>query len=90
MKKMYFPTRDSLEKAILEAIKNLGGEAKVKDINKEVIRILNIPDEIVMIEDESGLGTKLDYRLRWCRTNLKNKKLIKNVTKGTWALEDIK
>lgn len=41
-----------------------------------------------MLEDESGLGTKLDYRLRWCRTNIKSKRKIKNVKRGTWALGD--
>lgn len=40
------------------------------------------------LEDESGLGTKLDYRLRWCRTNLKSKHKIKNIKRGTWALGD--
>ena len=40
------------------------------------------------LEDESGLGTKLDYRLRWCRTNLKAKNKLKNVKRGTWTLAD--
>ena len=43
-----------------------------------------------MLDDESGLGTKLDYRLRWCRTNLKVKHKLKNVKRGTWTLENVK
>lgn len=42
-----------------------------------------------MLEDESGLGTKLDYRLRWCRTNLKTKHKLKNVKRGTWTIENV-
>lgn len=90
MKKRYFPSNTDLEEAIIKGLKNLGGEADVPAINKEVINILNLPEEVVMLEDESGLGTKLDYRLRWCRTNLKSKHKIKNVKRGTWALDDAK
>ena len=85
MKKVFFPSNLTLEKAVVEAVKNLGGEAKVPAINREVIRILDLPEEIVKLEDESGLCTKLDYRLRWCRTNLKAQHKLRNVKKGTWA-----
>ncbi len=88
MKKMYFPSNVTLEEAVLQALANLGGEADVPAINQEVIRILELPEEVVMLEDESGLGTKLDYRLRWCRTNLKSKHKIKNIKRGTWAIGD--
>lgn len=88
MKITYFPSNVTLEEAVLQAITNLGGEAEVSAINQEVIDILNLSEEIVMMEDESGLGTKLDYRLRWCRTNLKSKHKIKNIKRGTWALDD--
>lgn len=88
MKKMYFPSNRTLEEAILQALVNLGGEADVPAINQEVIRILELPEEVVMFEDESGLGTKLNYRLRWCRTSLKTKHKIKNIKKGTWAICD--
>lgn len=86
MKKTYFPSNAVLENAIIEALKTLGGTATVPEINKTLIEQLQLPTEIVEMEDESGLGTKLDYRLRWCRTNLKTKGKIKNVTRGTWEL----
>ena len=81
-----FPRRDELEEAIIEALTRMNGRATVTDINKLVIEILSLPDEIVQLEDESGLGTKLDYRLRWCRTNLKNAGEITNIERGTWEL----
>lgn len=63
MKKTYFPSNSTLEEAVLQALENLDGEADVLAINEVLIRILDLPEEIVTLEDESGLGTKLDYRL---------------------------
>ena len=87
MKQIYFPSYKTLEEAVIYALKVLNGEATTKEINSKVIEILQLPEEVVLLEDESGLGTKLDYRLRWCRTNLKNKGMIKNIKKGIWSLE---
>lgn len=86
MKNIYFPSNSMLEEAVLEALELLDGTATTGNINVKVIEILSLSDEIVQLEDESGLGTKLDYRLRWARTNLKSKGKIKNVTRGTWTL----
>jgi len=85
MKNNSFPSNSTLEQAIIESLDLLGGEASVKEINSKVIEVLNLSDEVVNLEDESGLGTKLNYRLRWCRTNLKGKKM-ENVVKGKWRL----
>lgn len=89
MKKTYFPSNSTLEETVLIALKNLGGTEDVPAINQEVINILELSEEIVLLEDESGLGTKLDYRLRWRRTNLKAKHKLKKVKRGTWTLEDV-
>lgn len=83
MKEMYFPSNGMLEEAVIKSLELLGGTATTKQINQKVIEVLELPDEVVQLEDESGLGTKLNYRLRWARTNLKSKGKIKNVTKGT-------
>lgn len=87
MKTTYFPSNSMLEEAVMKSLEALNGTATTKQINEKVIEIMELPDEIVQLEDESGLGTKLNYRLRWARTNLKSKGKIKNVTKGTWTLE---
>lgn len=75
-----------LEEAVLEALVLLDGTATTGNINAKAIEILSLSDEIVQLEDESGLGAKLDYRLFWTRTNLKSKGKTKNVTRGTWTL----
>ena len=64
---------------MLKALKELGGEATTELIDEKVIEVLQFLDEIVQTEDESGLGTKLNYRLRWSRTNLKLHGQIKNI-----------
>lgn len=86
MKTNTFPSNSELERAIVEALAQLGGEASTTQINDKVVEILQLPQEIVELEDESGLGTKLNYRLRWCRTNIKGK-YIENVNRGTWRLK---
>lgn len=86
MKMVYFPSNSMLEDAVLRSMELLGGTATTRQINMKVIEVLSLSDEIVQLEDESGLGTKLNYRLRWTRTNLKSKGKIKNVTRGTWKL----
>lgn len=73
MKKTYFPSNGMLEEAVIKSLELLGGTATTKQINQKVIEVLELPDEVVQLEDESGLGTKLNYRLRWARTNLKSK-----------------
>lgn len=86
MSKVYFPSNSMLEEAVLTSLEKLGGTATTEQINKMVIEVLQLPDEVVQLEDESGLGTKLDYRLRWARTVLKQKGKIKNVKRGTWTM----
>ena len=86
MKITYFPSNNMLKDAVFESLKMLNGTATTQQINQKVIEILELPNEIVQLEDESGLDTKLNYILRWARTNLKSKGKIKNVTRGTWTL----
>lgn len=86
MSMQYFPSNKIIEEAVVYSIRELGGTATTKQINQKVIEILDLSQEIIQLEDESGLGTKLNYRLRWSRTNLKSRKIIKNIKRGTWSL----
>ena len=88
MKNNIFPSNSELEKAILESLKLLEGTVTTSQINEKVIEILNLSEEIVLMEDENGIDTKLNYRLRWCRTNLKQHKKIRNIKRGVWTLEE--
>lgn len=88
MKNNIFPSNSELEKAILESLKLLEGTGTTSQINEKVIEILNLSEEIVLMEDENGIDTKLNCRLRWSRTNLKQHKKIRNIKRGVWTLEE--
>lgn len=79
-----FPTNQELDASTLKAINSAIGEITPSEIKAYVIKELKLSQEIVDLEDESGIGTKLDYQLRWSRTRLKNKNLITNVKRGVW------
>lgn len=79
-----FPTNQELDESTLKAIQSSNTEITPDEIKEYVIKELELSEDIVNLEDESGIGTKLDYQLRWSRTRLKNKKLIINVRRGVW------
>ena len=83
-----FPSNKKLAEATIKALEDFGKAMSVPQINVKVIEILDLPDEIVQLEDENGLGTKLEYRLRWIRTDLKTKGKIVNLKKGFWQLKE--
>ena len=39
---------------------------------------------VVLKEDESGVGTEYNYRMRWIRTELREEGKIKNIKRGIW------
>lgn len=70
-----------------EALLELGGSGTNDEICNQVIKTMNIPDEIV---DEPHLGninqTELEYQLAWARTYLKNYGVIINGGRSVWAI----
>ena len=70
-----------------EALLDLGGSGTNDEICDQVIKAMNIPDEIV---DEPHLGninqTELEYQLAWARTYLKNYGVIINSGRSVWAI----
>ena len=71
-------------KALLE----LGGSGTNNEIYEQIIKDLQLSDEIV---DESHLGsenqTELEYQLAWARTYLKNFGVILNSARSVWAIK---
>lgn len=59
---------------------------KTADINAAVAKDLNLSDEILSIEDANCAGTEYSYRMRWARTELKQKGKIENVKRGEWRI----
>jgi restriction endonuclease Mrr len=72
--------------SILFILRQADGVMKTADINDAVAKNLNISDELLSIEDANCTGTEYSYRMRWARTELKQKGKIKNVKRGEWRL----
>lgn len=83
----YFPSKKELTEAILVAF---DGDASIilttTEINDKVAQILNIPEELLLLEDENCSGSKYSYLMRWARTELKQKHKIINPERGKWKL----
>lgn len=77
----------ALTEPVFKAIKELGGSAQNSEITEKVIEYLNLSEEeIDDLHTESQ--TKLDYRLAWARTSLKNAEYIANSSRGVWVLTE--
>ena len=70
-----------------EALLELGGSGTNDEICAQVIKSMNLPDDVV---DEPHLGninqTELEYQLAWSRTYLKNFGVIVNSGRSVWAI----
>ena len=64
--------------AILIVMKNANGAMNAATINDLVAKQLNIPKDLLEIEDANCSGTEYSSRMRWVRTELKQKGFIRN------------
>ncbi|QTA88701.1 Restriction endonuclease [Desulfonema magnum] len=73
---------------ILLALKSLGGSGTIEEINNKASEIAGLSDEQIEVlhNPEKGGQTKVEYRLAWARTYLKNYGVIENSSRGVWAL----
>src|SRR5687767_335082 len=70
-----------------QALKSLGGEGHIKEIEEKVAELLNLSNEDVL-EVHRGNRTKLGYRLAWSRNYLKRVGLISKAGRAYWTLTD--
>jgi hypothetical protein len=68
----------------LQVLSN-GGPLKYHEIEKEVIRLLQIPDDL-STQVRQGNRTELGYRLSWARTRAKSLNLISRSPNGEWQI----
>lgn len=87
-RKILSPTCTELILPTYKALLELGGSGTNNEIYEQIIKDLQLSDEIV---DESHLGsenqTELEYQLAWARTYLKNFGVILNSARSVWAIE---
>lgn len=74
---------------VIDALKDLGGSAKPKDVVNRIIAKLNLPDNVVSETYEISGNNKFASQIRWAREYLKQYNLIDDGSKrGTWTLTE--
>ena len=89
MKKKAVPTFDELMNPTLQALKRLGGSASIDELVPEIVRLLELPQELADVPHGTTGRTELEYRSAWARTYLRKAGLIENSERGIWALTPV-
>jgi hypothetical protein len=82
---MSVPFFQDMMSPTFQALKSLGGEGHIKDIEDKVAELLNLSQEDIL-EIHRGNRTKLGYRLAWSRNYLKRVGLLEKAGRAYWAL----
>lgn len=93
MKSNPIPKRSELFEPTINALRNLNGSGSISEINNEIFRIMNVPDDVIAIRRKSNdkrdyNESAFEYELAWVRTILKKKGIIEKSSRGIWALTD--
>ena len=74
---------------ILDALKTLGGAAKIDQVKTQIIIDMNVSDSVIEKRHEKTNSKTFDYDLRWARQYLVFGGLIDDSTsRGIWKLTD--
>lgn len=82
---IFYPTKKELMDAIIEVLKS-ENIMSTSEINNAVAIKLNLSEKQLTEESSNCSGTEYSYRMRWARTELKQRHLITNPKRGTWIL----
>lgn len=82
------PTKKLLANAVIQVLKQASEPMRACDINDKVAELLQIPQDVLKIEDANCTGSEFSYQMRWIRTNLKNLGLISSPKRGVWVLQN--
>ncbi len=80
------PQKKELMVATLEVMAKEDKVYSTSELNDLVAKYLQIPDDLLEIEDANFSGTEYSYRMRWVRTQLKQDGKLLNVKRGEWKL----
>ena len=72
----------------LIAMRGLGGSARNTEIEQKVIEIEKYSNEVITVMHTNLRQTKLQYRLAWARTRLKNIGALESRETTLWVLTD--
>lgn len=78
----------SLQNPTLQALHELGGSGRNREIHDMVVELLGLSEEDIAIPHKLGQTkpTDLEYKLAWNRTWLKHYGLLENSSRGVWSL----
>ena len=72
----------------IRALTALGGSGTIQEINEQVTANEGYSSEQQAVQHGNGRQSKIEYRLAWARTNLKNLGAVTNSRRGVWVLTD--
>lgn len=88
MVRVSVPSYDDLLWPTLKALRELGGSAKLDEINATVIEVEAFGEEQQSVLHGDGPRTEIEYRLAWARTYLKGMGAVDNSERAVWSLTD--
>lgn len=87
LKKMV-PKEGPLQRATLQAMRNLKGPVRYRDVAIEVGKIMNLPEDVIHTKHQShSPATVLSYEVQWALDSLHKANLVEN-TKPYWELTE--
>ena len=83
-------TPEQLMPPLLKALANLGGSAKIAEMDEEVVKLEKFDEETLAVlhNPKKSNQTEISYQLAWARTYLKRAGYLENPAHGVWALTD--
>ncbi len=72
---------------VINALKDLGGSARPKEVYQWIAEKLDLPDEILNEQKKSG-GSKFENQVAWARFYLSKAGYIDSSKRGVWALTE--
>ena len=84
------PKKAELVEVTYRALVELGGTGTVKEIDDKVLEILDLPPEVAgRLQKGYTEKTQLEYKVAWCRTDLKKAGRITNIKSGVWTVTNV-
>ena len=74
--------------AMVEALRTLGGSAKIQELDTKVIELEGVTEAEQALTMPDGNRTRVNYYLAWARTYLKGGGALTNSSRGVWALTE--
>jgi restriction system protein len=88
---MTIPTVNELMLPTLRALRELGGSGGNAEIRSAVADVLGISEQDQQIPQgrSNPNVSRLEYRLKWARTNLKTADVIRSIGSGLWEITEL-